>query len=113
MRSSISAGGGPGRSEPRRRLTRGSRGCGDGGRGGATGRIRLNVTAAAAAAAVAVATRSATLAKHGGNLCPWLPRLPHLVQLEELPASGTDGPSPEGVICLLQRPSPMGNAVAK
>ncbi|MBZ3872401.1 hypothetical protein SUZIE_117750 [Sciurus carolinensis] len=112
MRSSLSAGGGPGRSEPRRRLTPGSRGCGDGGRGGATGRTRLSVTAAAAAA-VAAATRSATLAKHGGILRSWLPWLPRLARLEELPASGTDGPSPEGVICLLCHPSPMGTTVAK
>lgn len=56
MRSAISAGGGPGCSEPRRRWRRrGSRGCGDGGRGGATGRARLGVTATSAA--VAAATR--------------------------------------------------------
>nr|KAF6349224.1 hypothetical protein mMyoMyo1_011774 [Myotis myotis] len=50
--SAISAGGGPGHSEPRRRR-RGSRGGADGDRGGATGQARLRVTAASASALVA------------------------------------------------------------
>nr|XP_044632719.1 OTU domain-containing protein 5-like [Equus asinus] len=106
--SAVSAGGGPGRSEPRRRRRRGSRGSGDGGRGGATGRAPLGVTAAAAAAAAA--TRSASPAEHGDSLCS---RPPHLAQLEEAPALGADGCPREGVSGLARPYRLRGDAAAE
>lgn len=63
--SAISARGGPGRSEPRRRR-RGSRGGADGDRGGATAQAPLCVTASTASALATATSKSGSAGVAGG-----------------------------------------------